>query len=121
MKSKTMLSGRSMRSLDAKFREEEDNSLLDVLADDKQDSPDNEVMRGCLRGQINTAFESLVNARLKLCFPYFGLDGEEPLTLDQIGARFSLTRERVRQIKEKALLDFDTPVVAIPLRTYSNA
>ena len=117
----TMLSGRSMRSLDAKFREEEDNSLLDVLADDRQDSPDNEVMRGCLRGQINTALDSLVKREAEIISLYFGLDGEEPLTLDQIGARFGLTRERVRQIKEKALLRLRHPSRCDRLRTYSNA
>ena len=117
----TMLSGRSLRSLDAKFREEEDQSLLDVLADDKQDSPDNEVMRGCLRGQISTALDSLVEREAEIITLYFGLGGEDPLTLDQIGARFSLTRERVRQIKEKALLRLRHPSRCDPLRTYSNA
>ena len=117
----TMLSGRSVRSLDAKFREEEDQSLLDVLADDRQDSPDNEVMRGCLRGQINTALDSLVEREAEIISLYFGLDGEEPMTLDQIGARFGLTRERVRQIKEKALLRLRHPSRCDRLRTYSNA
>ena len=117
----TMLSGRSVRSLDAKFREEEDQSLLDVLADDRQDSPDNEVMRGCLRGQINTALDSLVEREAEIISLYFGLDGEEPMTLDQIGGRFGLTRERVRQIKEKALLRLRHPSRCDRLRTYSNA
>ena len=49
-----MLCGRSVRSLDAAFRDEEDHSLLDVLPDDRQESPENLVMRGCLRGQIGT-------------------------------------------------------------------
>jgi len=117
----TLLSGRSMRSLDAKFREEEDHSLMDVLADDGQESPENEVMRGCLRGQINTALDSLVEREAEIISLYFGLDGEEPLTLDQIGARFGLTRERVRQIKEKALLRLRHPSRCERLRTYSNA
>ena len=117
----TMLSGRSMRSLDAKFREEEEHSLLDVLADDGQDSPDDEVMRGCLRGQISTALDSLVEREAEIISLYFGLDGEEPLTLDQIGGRFGLTRERVRQIKEKALLRLRHPSRCERLRAYSNA
>ena len=117
----TMLSGRSLRSLDAKFREEEEHSLLDVLADDGQDSPDDEVMRGCLRGQISTALDSLVEREAEIISLYFGLDGEEPLTLDQIGGRFGLTRERVRQIKEKALLRLRHPSRCDRLRAYSNA
>jgi RNA polymerase primary sigma factor len=117
----TMLCGRSVRSLDAKFREGEDQSLLDVLADDRQESPENEVMRGCLRGQIESALGSLVGREAEIIRLYFGLDGEEPMTLDQIGARFGLTRERVRQIKEKALLRLRHPSRCDQLRTYSNA
>jgi RNA polymerase primary sigma factor len=117
----TMLCGRSVRSLDATFREEEDQSLLDVLPDDRQESPENEVMRGCLRGQIDTALGSLVGREAEIIRLYFGLDGEESMTLDQIGARFSLTRERVRQIKEKALHRLRHPSRCDQLRTYSNA
>lgn len=117
----TLLCGRSVRSLDATFREEEDQSLLDVLPDDRQESPENEVMRGCLRGQIDTALGSLVGREAEIIRLYFGLDGEESMTLDQIGARFSLTRERVRQIKEKALHRLRHPSRCDQLRTYSNA
>ena len=113
--------GRSVRSLDATFREEEDHSLLDVLPDDRQESPEIQVMRGCLRGQIDSALSSLVGREPEILRTYFGLDGEEPMTLDQIGARFSLTRERVRQIKEKALHRLRHPSRSDQLRTYSNA
>jgi len=117
----TLMCGRSVRSLDATFREEEDHSLLDVLPDDRQESPENQVMRGCLRGQIDTALRSLVGREAEILRLYFGLDGEEPMTLDQIGARFGLTRERVRQIKEKALHRLRHPSRCDQLRTYSNA
>ncbi len=117
----TLLCGRSVRSLDATFREEEDHSLLDVLPDDRQESPEIQVMRGCLRGQIDTVLGSLVGREAEIIRLYFGLGGEEPMTLDQIGARFSLTRERVRQIKEKALHRLRHPSRCSQLRTYSNA
>jgi len=117
----TLLCGRSMRSLDATFKEEEDHSLLDILADDRQESPENLVMRGCLRGQIDTALGSLVGREAEIVKLYFGLDGEEPMTLDQIGARFGLTRERVRQIKEKAIHRLRHPSRCDQLRTYSKA
>jgi RNA polymerase primary sigma factor len=117
----TMLCGRSVRSLDATFREEEAQSLLDVLPDDRQESPEIEVMRRCLRGQIDSALGSLVGREAEIIRLYFGLDGEESMTLDQIGARFSLTRERVRQIKEKALHRLRHPSRCDQLRTYSNA
>jgi RNA polymerase primary sigma factor len=117
----TLMCGRAVRSLDAAFREEEDRSLLDVLPDERQESPENQVMRGCLRGQIDAALGSLMGREAEILSLYFGLDGEEPMTLDQIGARFGLTRERVRQIKEKALHRLRHPSRSDQLRTYSNA
>lgn len=117
----TILCGRSVRSLDATFREEEEHSLLDVLPDDRQESPEIEVMKGCLRVQIECALDSLVGREAEILRLYFGLDGEEPMTLDQIGARFGLTRERVRQIKEKALHRLRHPSRCDQLRTYSRA
>ena len=117
----TMLSGRAVRSLDATFREEDEHSLLDVLPDDRQESPEIAVMRGCLRGQIESALGSLVGREAEIVRLYFGLDGEVPMTLDQIGARFDLTRERVRQIKEKALHRLRHPSRCDQLRTYSRA
>ena len=116
----TMMCGRSVRSLDATFKEEEDHSLLDILPDERQESPENLVMRGCLRGQIDTALRSLVGREAEILRLYFGLDGEEPMTLDQIGVRFGLTRERVRQIKEKALHRLRHPSRCDQLRTYSR-
>lgn len=115
----TLLCGRSVRSLDATFREEEDHSLLDVLPDERQESPESQVLRGCLRGQIDAALGSLVGREAEILRLYFGLDGEEPMTLDQIGTRFGLTRERVRQIKEKALHRLRHPSRCDQLRSYS--
>ena len=117
----TLLCGRAVRSLDAKFNEEEDSSLLDILPDDKQESPESRVLKGCLRGQIDSALGSLVGRESEILRLYFGLDGEEPMTLDQIGSRFGLTRERVRQIKEKALHRLRHPSRCDQLRTYSRA
>jgi RNA polymerase primary sigma factor len=117
----TLMCGRSVRSLDAAFKEEEDQSLLDVLPDDRQESPENHVMHGCLRGQIDSALGGLAGREGEILRLYFGLDGEKPMTLDQIGARFGLTRERVRQIKEKALHRLRHPSRCDQLRTYSNA
>ena len=117
----TLLCGRAVRSLDATFKEEEDHSLLDILPDDKQESPESRVLKGCLRGQIDSALGSLVGRESEILRLYFGLDGEEPMTLDQIGSRFGLTRERVRQIKEKALHRLRHPSRCDQLRTYSRA
>ena len=116
----TLLSGRSVRSLDATFQEEEDQSLLDVLPDDSQESPEMDVIRDCMRGQIENALSGLVSREAEIIRLYFGLNGEEPMTLDQIGSRFCLTRERVRQIKEKALLRLRHPSRSERLRAYSK-
>ena len=116
----TLLSGRSVRSLDASFQEEDEQSLLDVLPDDSQESPEMDVIRDCMRGQIEDALSGLVNREAEIIRLYFGLKGEEPMTLDQIGARFCLTRERVRQIKEKALLRLRHPSRSERLRAYSK-
>jgi len=116
----TLMCGRSVRSLDATFKEEEDHSLLDILPDERQESPESQVMRGCLRGQIDSALCGLVGREAEILKLYFGLDGEEPMTLDQIGARFGLTRERVRQIKEKALHRLRHPSRCDHLLTYNN-
>ena len=116
----TMMSGRSVRSLDATFREEDDNSLLDVLADEQQESPDNLVARGCMRGQIDSALFDLRGREAEIIRLYFGLEGEQPMTLDQIGARYNLTRERVRQIKEKALNRLRHPSRCDQLRAYCS-
>ena len=117
----TLICGRAVRSLDATFKEEEDHSLLDILPDDKQESPESQVLEGCLKGQIESALGSLVGREAEILRLYFGLDGEEPMTLDQIGSRFGLTRERVRQIKEKALHRLRHPSRCDRLRTYSRA
>ena len=116
----TLLSGRSIRSLDASFQEEDEQSLLDVLPDDSQESPEMDVIRDCMRGQIEDALSGLVKREAEIIRLYFGLKGEEPMTLDQIGARFCLTRERVRQIKEKALLRLRHPSRSERLRAYSK-
>ena len=116
----TLMCGRSVRSLDATFKEEEEHSLLDVLPDERQESPESQVIRGCLRGQIDSALCGLVGREAEILELYFGLDGEEPMTLDQIGVRFGLTRERVRQIKEKALHRLRHPGRCDHLRAYNN-
>ena len=116
----TLLSGRSVRSLDAKFQEEEEQNLLDVLPDETQESPEMDTIRDCMRDQIENALSGLVNREAEIIRLYFGLSGEEPMTLDQIGSRFRLTRERVRQIKEKALLRLRHPSRSDRLRAYSK-
>ncbi len=90
-------------SLDAPFNEDDDNSLLDVLPDDADTSPDDMLMDESLKIDIERALSLLHPREAEITRLYFGIGREHPLTLEEIGQRFGLTRERVRQIKEKAL------------------
>ena len=95
-------SGRHL-SMDAPFNDEDDNSLLDVLPDEDDVSPDEYLMDESLKIDIERALSSLHPREAEITRLYFGIGREHPLTLEEIGQRFNLTRERVRQIKEKAL------------------
>ncbi len=98
----TLLSARSIRSLDESF-EDDDRSLQSILPDTRQDAPDVGVLDEAVRAQIDDLLEVLDERECYIIRLYFGLDGEEPLTLEQIGGLMNLTRERVRQLKERAL------------------
>lgn len=90
-------------SLDQPFSVSEDNSLIDILEDEYQPGPDEALLDMSLRLEIDKALDSLTPREAEVINLYFGLNAEKALTLEEIGARFSLTRERVRQIKEKAI------------------
>lgn len=90
-------------SMDAPFNEDDDNSLLDVLPNDDDESPDETLMDESLKIDIERALSLLHPREAEITRLYFGIGREHPLTLEEIGQRFGLTRERVRQIKEKAL------------------
>ena len=90
-------------SIDAPFRNSEDNSLLDVIENEHQPPPDADLMDESLKIEIERTLETLTKREAEIVQLYFGLGQEPPLTLEEIGERFNLTRERIRQIKEKAL------------------
>ncbi len=96
------ISGKHL-SLDAPFNQGDDNRLLDVIQDDQQAPPDDLLENESLRIEVQRALTTLSEREAEVIKLYFGLDREHPLTLEEIGERFSLTRERVRQIKEKAI------------------
>lgn len=95
------ISGRHV-SMDAPFVQGEENSLLDVLENDGEESPDTGLINDSLRKEIQRALSTLTPREADVVTLYFGLNGENALTLEEIGEKFNLTRERVRQIKEKA-------------------
>ena len=90
-------------SLDAPFQEGEDNRLLDVLEDEVQAPPDEDLFDEALQKEIKKALTTLTDRESEVIRLYFGIGRDKPMTLEQIGHKFGLTRERVRQIKEKAI------------------
>lgn len=96
------ISGRHV-SMDAPFVQGEDNTLLDVLENDGDVRPDQGLMSDSLRREVQRALSTLTQREADVIALYFGLNGEHPMTLEEIGEKFDLTRERVRQIKEKAI------------------
>ncbi len=96
------ISGRHV-SMDAPFAQGEDNRLLDVIQNDQQPAPDNTLMKESLKTEIERALSTLTEREAEVIRLYFGLNHEHSLTLEEIGEKFNLTRERVRQIKEKAI------------------
>jgi len=96
------ISGRHV-SMDAPFVQGEENSLLDVLENESEASPDSELMNDSLRREVQRALSTLTQREADVITLYFGLNGEHSMTLEEIGEKFNLTRERVRQIKEKAI------------------
>ncbi len=95
------ISGRHL-SVDAPFVQGEDNRLLDVLPNEQQPPPDSELIRESLRVEVQQVLTTLSQRESEVIKLYFGLEGQT-LTLEEIGEKFNLTRERVRQIKEKAI------------------
>ena len=94
---------RRHHSLDTPFSDDEKNSLLDVISDKNTEDPDLELHIGSLEKEVKDALETLKDREKDVIRMYFGIDREYALTLNEIGEEFGLTRERVRQIKEKAI------------------
>ena len=100
---KTLSISQSHLSLDAPLTPGEDNKLLDYIPDTQNPGPDDETFERALSESIDEVLETLKEREAKILRLYFGLEGKEPMTLEEIGGMMGITRERVRQIKEKAL------------------
>ena len=90
-------------SMDAPVGDYESNNLYDILLNNDSPSPDDELITGSLRKEIERSLATLGEREADILRYYFGLNGYPPYTLEEIGDEFGLTRERVRQIKEKAI------------------
>ena len=94
---------RRHQSLNAPFRDGDKNSLIDIIKDDNQIAPDTPLMNDSLKDEIRNSLDTLKDREKMVIKMYFGIERDYALTLNEIGEEFNLTRERVRQIKEKAI------------------
>ncbi len=109
-------------SMDAPFVEGEDNSLLDVLENNNTPSTDVKLdYRESLRTEIERSLSTLTERQHEVIKYYFGIGVEHPMSLEDIGEKFGLTRERVRQIKDKAINKLRTTSRSKHLKTYLGA
>lgn len=90
-------------SMDAPLIQDEDNTMYDVLRSDEAPTPETGLLYESLRKEIDRAVQTLTQREADVVKLYFGLGEGHPMTLEEIGEKFDLTRERVRQIKEKAI------------------
>lgn len=105
-------------SIHAPFHEGEDNTLLDMLSDLNSETPDADMLSGSLKTEIKRVLAKLTLREAEVITLYFGLNGEQPLSLEELGERLHLTRERVRQIKEKATRRLKHSSANKALKTY---
>ncbi|MGV8828265.1 MAG: sigma-70 family RNA polymerase sigma factor [Breznakibacter sp.] len=105
-------------SMDAPLKKDEDNTLYDVLLATDNESPDANLLGESLKREIDRSLGTLSPREADIIRLYYGLNGEPPYSLEEIGKYFSLTRERVRQIKEKAIKRLKHTFRSKLLRTY---
>lgn len=113
------IAGRQV-SMDAPLKtgDENKNSLMDILPDDDQPLPDTNLMSESLKNEVANALRTLTEREANVIKLSFGIDGDNTATLEEIGERFNLTRERIRQIKEKALVKLRESKRSSKLKTY---
>ncbi len=105
-------------SMDAPLRDEDASNLYDVMLNDESPDPEEGLMNVSLRQEIERSLATLGDREAEILRHYFGLNGYQPYTLEEIGEEFGLTRERVRQIKEKAIKKLKNQFRNRLLRTY---
>lgn len=105
-------------SVDAPFSQGEDGSLLDVLSDVNESNPEKQLLTDSLAQEVQRALSTLPKREAEVIAFYFGLNNNNAMTLEEIGEKFNLTRERVRQIKEKATRRLRHASRSTTLRTY---
>jgi RNA polymerase primary sigma factor len=112
-----LLSGRHI-SVDSPFQSDEEGCLLDVLHDANAGKPDDSLINESLKTEIADAFIALTARESEVLVLYYGLDGNPSQTLEEIATKFNLTRERIRQLKEKATRRLGSSATRRKLRAY---
>jgi len=105
-------------SVDAPFKLEEDSTLLDVLENTDSPGTDVRLIQESLRKEIERSLCGLSSREREVLTLFFGIGDNQPFTLEEIGMKFNLTRERVRQIKEKALRRLRGRNINVVLKAY---
>jgi len=117
VKQSMKISGRHV-SMDAPFKEGENSNLYDVINSDESPRPDSGLMKSSLNVEVNRALDTLSEKEAEVVRHFYGISKEQPMSLEEIGDSFGLTRERVRQIKEKAIRRLRHTSKSKVLRTY---
>ncbi len=117
IKESIISSGRHV-SMDAPISPDDEGNMYDVVCNEDNPHPDRELLNESLRKEIERALATLTYREANIVRLYFGLNGKHPHTLEEIGEEFNLTRERVRQIKEKAIKRLKHSTRTKILKTY---
>jgi RNA polymerase primary sigma factor len=104
--------------MDAPFKEGEDSNLYNVLQSGDSPRPDSQLMAQSLKIEIERALGTLTYKEAKVIKMYYGIGNEAMASLEEIGEKFDLTRERVRQVKQKAIRRLQSGSKTQMLRTY---
>ena len=116
----TLIKGQNTTSLDSTIGDDSKKCLLEMIPDSSGTATDDSVMEHSLKEDIEAVLQTLDEREREIIKLVFGLDGSPMMTLEAIGKQFNLTRERIRQIKEKALLKLRHPARAHKLRVHAE-
>lgn len=105
-------------SLDSTYGDSEDTTIMSTIVDSRIDSPDKSVLDESLSSALMEVLETLTESERKIIKKRFGLDGEEPMSLQQIGDQFNLSKERIRQIEKKAIRRLRHPSRSQKLKSF---
>lgn len=105
-------------SLDTTLGDSDDTTILDMVVDHKADSPDFHILEESLLKSLNEVLDTLTDSEKEILSMRYGLNGYEPMSLQQIGDKFSLSKERIRQIEKKAIRRLRHPSRSYKLKSY---